>query len=126
MPCNCDHMEPSSIEIELSRVACLLDEFDGKPINKNFWDGMHPKVYNQTYDRYAGNFDASGMAQALVRRIKDSDVTKYSLEMQIWWRDYLAKQKEHEVKAIEASTKQFMEEKALAKLTEADKEILGL
>ena len=54
MPCNCDYMEATSKEKELSKIACLLDELDGKPFNKNHWEGYHPKVYSQTYDKYTG------------------------------------------------------------------------
>lgn len=86
MPCNTDYMEPSSRECQLSKVACLLDELNGEPINKTYWQGYHPKVYSQTYDIYT---DVSeGLVETLIKKLEQTDVTKYSLEMQMWWRDY--------------------------------------
>lgn len=125
MPCNCDHLEPRGEEVRMSKVACLLDEFDGKPFNRNHWQGMHPAVYNQTYDRYAGNYDASQMVQKLVSKIQATDVTKLSLEMQIWWRDY---QQEHNAKILQAEKEkqeQEIRQSALSKLTDGEKKALG-
>lgn len=89
MPCRCDYMEPNKREVELSRVACLLDELKGEPIRKPFWEGMHPSVYNKGL----GQKDADEMVEEICTKLRQVDVTKYSLEMQIWWRDHQAADK---------------------------------
>ena len=57
MPCNCDHLEATSLEREGSRIACLLNELEavgrsGSPPgfrhNRRDWSGYHPAVYGQT------------------------------------------------------------------------------
>lgn len=84
MPCNCDHLKASELEIGISRVACLLDEVKrGKKIKKNEWDGYHPKVYNNV-SRELGD----KLTEELCSFLQDKDVTKYSLECQMWWRDH--------------------------------------
>lgn len=83
MPCNCDHLEANQLELETSKVACLLDELSGKPIDKNCWDGYHSRVYNKCSRELANE-----LTLKLCSKLKKVDVTKYSLEMQIWWRDH--------------------------------------
>ena len=126
MPCNCDHLEPSRTEIKMSKVACLLDEFNGKKIDGCHWRGMHPKVYNQTYDRYAGDYDAAEMTQELVEKIKACRVTDYSLEMQVWWRDYQKRNLDEAAKVQAEKEEQEQRNNALGKLTDTDKKALGL
>lgn len=125
MPCNCDFMTPNPIEIKMSKVACLLDELDGKPINKNHWEGMHPRVYNQTYDRYAAGYDDLAMVAELVEKIKEADVTKYSLEMQMWWRDYQEAEKARIGEKNANEAREMAKARALSKLTEEEKAALG-
>lgn len=84
MPCNSDHLEPFNRELELSRVACLLDELKGITWNKSSWNGYHPKVYNQHISKSV----ADGMIAELCKKIRQIDVSEYSLELQIWWRDH--------------------------------------
>lgn len=82
MPCVSDHMEANERERKLSQVACLLDELDGKKkIDKSHWAGYHPKVYCK-------QVDADSLVRSLCDRLKKEDVSKRSLEMQIWWRDH--------------------------------------
>lgn len=84
---------------KLSRVACLLDELDGKPINSSHWNGYHPAADNPALKGDA----ADGMVSEPCYRLQSLDVTTYSLEMQIWWRDHQAADKarvEHELARI--------------------------
>ncbi len=118
MPCKSDYLEADGKEVELSRVACLLGELDGKPIDKSHWRGYHPAVYNK-------KVDGDAMVSELCERLQAVDVTKYSLEMQIWWRDHQAADKtriEHEL-----ARKRSAEDRkaALAKLTPYERELLG-
>lgn len=88
MPCNSDYMEPSKQEQNIARVACLLDELEGRPINPNHWAGYHPKTYNKTTKALCDL-----LVSTLCQKLQTIDVTKQSLEMQIWWRDHQAADK---------------------------------
>lgn len=119
MPCNSNYMEATGKEVALSQVACLLDELDGNPINRSHWQGYHPVVYNQTAN-------ADGLVSELCRRLQSVDVTKQSLEMQIWWRDHQAADKarlEHEMARKQADA---VKQAALSKLTKYERELLGV
>jgi len=89
MPCNADYMNPSTMERNLSQVACLLDELAGKKWTDREWDGYHPSVYNKPIDKAL----ADQMVSTLCAALTNVDVTTYSLEMQTWWRDHQAADK---------------------------------
>ena len=85
MPCNANYMNPSQYELELSRVASFIDEINsGEPLNKTHYNGYHPDVYCKNPDRTV----ADTLVRTLCNKLKQDDVSKYSLEMQIWWRDH--------------------------------------
>lgn len=122
MPCRSDYLMPNEREIAMSKVACLLDEIDGKPINYSHWNGGHPKVYGNLLDQEA----ADAMTAKLCSALQNLDVTKYSLEMQMWWRDH---QKADEKRLIEeiASKKQKEERDAIiSRLSPHERKILGI
>lgn len=83
MPCDCSHMEAQDFEVELSKVACLLDEIKKGKWEDAHWDGYHPKVYNKATKKLGDK-----LVSELCGVLRNSDVTNYSLEMQIWWRDH--------------------------------------
>ena len=119
MPCRSDYMEASGKEVELSRVACLLGELDGKPIDKSHWRGYHPAVYCK-------QVDGDALVSELCERLQSVDVTQFSLEMQIWLRDHQAADKariEHELARKRSAEGR---EAALAKLTPHERRLLGL
>ena len=120
MPCNSDYMEANKLELNISRVQCLLDELDGKPWNQHDWNGYHPKVYNKVNGSLANK-----LVRQLCSKLKTTDVTQYSLEMQMWWRDHqeadAAREQQEQDKKIEAEKRVA----ALAKLTDEEKELLG-
>jgi len=119
MPCNSDYIEATGKEVALSQVACLLDELDGKPINRSHWQGYHPAVYG-----VGGS--GNELVAELCRRMQSVDVTKQSLEMQIWWRDHQAADKarlEHEMAQQKADADKAA---ALAKLTDYECRLLGI
>jgi hypothetical protein len=119
MPCDSSHLEATSVEREMSQVACLLDELDGKKINSQHWRGYHPRVYSQ-------RVDCDKMVAKLCKRLQSVDVKDYSLEMQIWWRDHQAADKAR-VEAELAKAKDAKAKKAaLAKLTPHEKKLLGI
>lgn len=122
MPCDSRHMQAGQEEIELSKVACLLDELDGKPWDNYHWRGYHPAIYCKITTKEK----ADALFAELCSRLQAVDVTKYSLELQMWWRDHQAADKarlEHEM-----ARKKSNEEKrvALAKLTAYERKLLGL
>lgn len=119
MPCNSDYMKATGKEVALSQVVCLLDELDGKPIDRSHWRGYHPAVYNR-----AENGDA--LVAELCRRLQTVDVTKQSLEMQMWWRDHQAADKarlEHEMARQKSEADKAA---ALLKLTDYERRLLGV
>ncbi len=80
MPCDGSYMDPNHKEVDAARVACLLDELDGKPIDRDYWQGYHPATYCK-------RFNLDSMVAELCSKLQ-SVVKQYSLEMQIWWRDH--------------------------------------
>jgi len=111
-------MEPETREIETSRVACLLDEIEGKTWSKREWGGYHPDVYCKYNKKFADE-----LVSELCSKLKTLDVTQYSLEMQIWWRDH---QIADENREKEIKRKKELKKQALSKLSQEEKEILGL
>jgi len=119
MPCNSDYMRATDFEKSISQVACLLDELAGKKYEKSHWTGYHPRVYNQ-------KCDGDALVRELCSKLQRLDVSKYSLEMQIWWRDHQAADAARKAKeAHEKHTKQ-QRDAVLAKLTPAERKILGV
>lgn len=121
MPCNSDYMEPTTYERDLSRVACLLDELAGKKWKPSHWNGFHPLVYCKI-TRELGD----QMVQKLCYALQDRDVTQHSLEMQIWWRDHQAADKDRLERELAQAWAASAREAALAKLTPYERKVLGL
>lgn len=120
MPCDCSHLEATHKEREMSRVACLLDELDGKKkINRDHWNGYHPRVYSQ-------RVDADAMTAELCARLQGVDVGDYSLEMQMWWRDHQEADKKRAKDAVEKAKTEKQKKAAIAKLTPHERKLLGL
>lgn len=120
MPCKSDHMDPTGLEREASRVACLLDELNGAKPSQGSWYGYHPRVYNQVSQELADKLTAE-----LCSRLQTVDVTKYSLELQMWWRDHQAADKARVERELEQSRTAAEREAALAKLTPHERKLLG-
>jgi hypothetical protein len=114
-------MSANGYEKTLSYVACLLDELAGRSIESNWWDGYHPVVYCKS-NRDMGD----RMVRDLCESLKSRDVTQHSLEMQIWWRDHQAADKERLDRELRQSTTDTEREAALAKLTHEERRLLNL
>jgi hypothetical protein len=121
MPCESGYLEASGYEIRLSQVACLLDELDGKPINQSYWAGYHPRVYCR-----AATIEDDKIVQELCSRLQKLDVTRHSLEMQIWWRDHQKADKERLERHIKEAVELKERKEAIAKLTPYERGLLGL
>lgn len=75
---------------------------------------------------YTNIFDADAMVSELCQLLQGEDITKRSLEMQMWWRDHQMADK----KRLEREIAQVKSEKekaiALSKLTEHERKLLGI
>jgi hypothetical protein len=114
-------MEASSLERELSKVACFLDEIAGKQWTRGEMAGYHSRVYGKA-TRELGD----QLVNELCNALQGADVSTFSLEMQIWWRDHQAADEERIAKELALATLTFQQEAALAKLTPHERQLLGL
>lgn len=123
MPCDSSYMEADGFERKMSKVCSLLDELDGQPINKSHWHGYHPRAYNCGLSRAEGDVLVAELCSKLQ---KVDDVSRLSLEMQMWWRNHqeadrlrlMAEQARAKTEAQRAA--------ALAKLSPYEKQLLGI
>ena len=115
-------MNPTQREINFSRVLCLLDELEGKPLNREYWGGYHPKVYGK--DLSTTKLDIA--VRQLCEVLRKTDVTNFSLELQTWWRDHQRADKDRLL--LEKNEKKIaaLRKAALKKLTKAEREALRL
>lgn len=118
MACNSDHMNPMPRELKLSKIECLLDELEGQKIISMHWQGYHPRVYNTGCS--VDNTDK------LCRLLKTVDVSKYSLEMQMWWRDHQEADQARMRAERKAMKLQRLRLSAMSKLTNEERKALGL
>jgi hypothetical protein len=126
MPCNSDHLRSTGLEVECSRILILLDELDGKGPPKpksGGWDGYDKRVYNERLDR---GFADELTAELCARISKVKDLSKYSLELQVWARDHKIADAKRKRREAEEKQKAAARKKALAKLTKAERKVLGL
>ena len=123
MPCNGDYLNPSDLEQQAARCACLLDELNGKAWTRSDWDGYHAATYNKTNRECLDSLvrDLCSRLQSLPRPITD-----YSLELQTWWRDHHAADKARRADEQLAEQRAAVRRQALAKLTPIERHALGL
>lgn len=123
MGCNSDYMNPNDAEKSASLMLCLLDELDGKKHrNKSHLDGYHPKAYMKNCSKDT----LDKLTVELCSKLQKVDVTKYSLELQIWWRDHQAADKARVEQELRDRLQKADKEAALAKLTPYERKLLGL
>jgi hypothetical protein len=116
-------MEATHLEKEISKVLCFLDELDGQPLDRRHGMlGYHDKVYNMGLSRD----EADEYTEKLCSRLQKEDVTKYSLEMQIWWRDHQDADKARIAGELRAKRNTSERQAAIAKLTLYERELLGI
>jgi hypothetical protein len=65
-------------------------------------------------------------AELCARISKVKDLSKYSLELQVWARDHKIADAKRKRREAEEKQKAAARKKALAKLTEAERKVLGL
>lgn len=74
MPCNSDYMEPTHKERNSLEVIKFLKEI-----------GKEVKYYSENYGRVETLDDD---VKLLCESCQKLDISKYSLELQIWWREH--------------------------------------
>jgi|688.fasta_scaffold206199_3 hypothetical protein len=122
MPCNSDYMDATPNEINLSVVYGLLDEFETGKLPSNFGDGYDNRVYN----KHLPKEHLDEKTKELCSKLQTVDVSKFSLEMQIWLRDHQKADKERLEKEIAEHQENKAKEIALSKLSDYERKLLGL
>lgn len=122
MPCNSSYMDPTNLEKDLSTVYGLLDELKTGKLPENFGDGFDSRVYNQ----HLTVTDLHFKVKSLCKKLQKTDVTKFSLEMQMWWRDHQAADKKRVAQELEEIKEAKAKAEAIAKLTPYERKLLGL
>lgn len=121
MPCRSDYLEPNEVEIESSKVLALLDELITGKLPDYFGNGMYHKVYSNFTQK-----DLDEKTKLLCNKLQKIEVNKYSLEMQLWWRDHQKADKRHLEKELQRQKDDDAKKKALSKLTDYERGLLGL
>lgn len=122
MPCNSDYMEANQSEKNLSVVYGLLDELETGKLPSNFGDGYNKRVYN----KHLSKEHLDEKTEELCSKLQNLDVSKLSLEMQMWWRDHQKADKERLEKEIKNKETEMERLKALSKLSDYERKLLGL
>ncbi len=122
MPCNSDYMEANQSEKNLSVVYGLLDELETGKLPSNFGDGYDKRVYN----KHLSKAHLDEKTEELCSKLQNTDISKFSLEMQMWWRDHQKADKERLEKEIKDKTTELEKQKALSKLSNYERKLLGL
>jgi hypothetical protein len=118
-------MEPTALEVNLSRVLLLQNELaTGEPVDtkSRAWHGTLRGVYGKNITKERLDAEVAFLCETLQR----IDVSKYSLEMQIWWRDHQEADRIREAKEKEENEYQAIRAAALKKLTNKERKVLGL
>ena len=95
---------------ELSSLTWFVDELDGKKVDLN-------KRHKDVEGGVPTKEWADQLTATLCEKCQLEDVSKYSLELQIWWRDHQIADKERFEKEAR--------ENALSKLTPYERKLLG-
>lgn len=105
MPCNAEYMNPTDIELHASRMKALLAEVEtGTPVDTDSreWHGYAEGVYGK--GRKDIRAIADSLAAELCRKLTAiGDASRYSLELQIWWRDHQRADEKRRLKELRES-----------------------
>lgn len=124
MGCRSDYMEPTSFEIENSKVLALLEELKTGKFPEWYSPGGSEKAYGNT-TKLGLDLNTEMLCMALQIK-KASEISKMSLEMQMWWRDHKAADKKRIKEEIDAKKTLKAKKVAIAKLTPFERKLLGL
>lgn len=113
MPCRVD--PPSDTELETKRLNDFLDEIgEPTPKTQSWFLGKSRKL---TTDQ---------MTAKMCMWCSTHDVSQYSLELQIWWRDHQRWDAQRQAAEQAADERQRLAAGALKKLTPRERQALGL
>ena len=121
MPCNSAYMNATSTEVTASRLTCLIGELNGHPWTADEWRGYHVATYGK-----ATSSVCDALAAQLCFALTTADVTQYSLEMQIWWRDHQAADAARAQQEAVQNDRESVRSVVLAKLTPEERRALGV
>jgi hypothetical protein len=113
MPCYTP--PPSQTELERARLNDFLDEI-----------GERTPRTEQEFVRKSRNLTTDEMTRTLCSWCQRNDVTKKSLELQIWWRDHQKWDREREAAEKQEQERKRLRKSALSKLTPAERKALKL
>jgi hypothetical protein len=118
-------MNANSLEIELSRVLLLIRELEtGKPVDSHSseWDGYMAGVYCGGDLRKRADVAVADLCS----RLQKVDVSKFSPEMQIWWRDHQAADRKREADERKKIEQDALRAEARSKLTPDERAALNI
>ena len=121
MPCDSSYMEATGLEREMGRVYSLLEEVSGEIFDHSKSD-YHPRVYSESISRETGDIWVKRLC-AKCKRL-GPQITDYSLELQMWWRDHQIADAKRESKEEEERRKQQIKRDALNKLSKKERDVL--
>ncbi len=112
MPCRCDYMDPNAREEESSNVIKFLTEV-------GLFQGKHPGSYGDV-----DNLD--NHTAKLCTFCERNIILEFSLELQIWWRDHQKADAKRIKTEREKGIRKTMRKSVLDKLTDEERDLLGL
>ena len=114
MPCDSQYMNHTGEEKESGRVLEFLKEISGEK-----FDHENPSYYGHVATL---NEDTA----KLCAWCRANDVSRMSLELQLWWKRHQQHDKEREEREAADRHREHLRKKAIAKLSEAEAIALGL
>jgi len=115
MPCKSDGPYYDSVALAVILIYRHLDELAGKPPKDRHWGFLR-----------ADQGDLDRLTAHLCGKLKSVDVTSYSLELQMWYRDHQAADKAREERIAKEDALAARKHAALAKLTDEECRLLGV
>jgi hypothetical protein len=120
-------MEASWSEVTAGKLYLVHDEvFSGKRVTADTWShaGYDRRVYNQWRD-----IPRDQLVQAICAELESATpetLARYSLEVQMWWRDHQAADRDRIKKEEAKAAANQARASGLAKLTPEERQALGL
>lgn len=125
MPCVSDYQEPNGLEVEHARLNALLKEVKGGKFSKtNFENAFDSKVYNKTTKEIVDTKTAE--LCGILKKTNKDVISKYSLELQLWWRDHKKADARRKREKKADTNKVRLRKAALAKLSTKEREALNI
>lgn len=122
MGCTSDYQKSTIDEVNASKVLALIEELETGKLPKYYGNGYDNKVYNK--NAFEILKENTIILCSKLQKIKN--VKKYSLELQMWWRDHQIEDKARITKGLKEHKEKSLREKAIAKLTPYERKLLGI